>query len=79
VQKWYQNFSFIFWGQSQLTKGFFFDFLNSELTFITKLFRQKASISVSSWLMVCTRPGTMVPPDSINIIDAQHLGIGLLK
>jgi hypothetical protein len=45
----------------------------------TPLFRQKASISVSNWLMVCTRPGTMVPLDSINIIDAQRLGIGLLK
>jgi hypothetical protein len=46
---------------------------------ITPLFRQKASVSVSSWLMVCTLPGTMFPPDSINFIDAQCLGIGLLE
>jgi hypothetical protein len=43
------------------------------------LFRQKTSISPSSWLMVCTRPGTMVPPDSFNITDAHRLGIGLLE
>jgi hypothetical protein len=29
--------------------------------------------------MVCTRPGTMVPPDSFNITDAHRLGIGLLE
>jgi hypothetical protein len=40
VQKWFQNFGFNFFGQSQLIKGIFIDFLIPELT-VTKKFQTK--------------------------------------
>jgi hypothetical protein len=40
VQKWLQKFGLIFFGQSELRKGFFVDFFNSELTLTTKISNQ---------------------------------------